>query len=174
MSDVELDTKNLDQLIKALKNNLGRGRVGILGAKTVRNDIEVKASTKINATKGTRPKAPFNASTNAGLGAIHEFGAGHIPPRSFLRMPISDNLQKEMESQGLFTKDKLYEVVKTSSIVPWLEIVTNIAEGIVLQAFETGGFGKWPAWKTPGYRNRNNRLLDDTGQLRDSITSEVK
>lgn len=150
---VYLNTKNLDNILKAFKTNMSRARVGILGAKTTRKDP---------------------GSTNAGIGAIHEFGSSKMPMRSFLRVPISENLQKRMESSGALDKDVLNEVVKTASFIPWLKKVAVLAEGIVAEAFESGGFGKWPAWRTKGYKNYNNRILDDTGQLKDSITSDVK
>lgn len=156
MSDddtVYLNTKGLDGLVKAMKENLSRARVGVLGAKTLR-------------------KSP--GDTNAGIGAIHEFGSSKMPQRSFLRVPISDNLQKRMESSGALDKDVLKDVIKQGTFIPWLKKMAVLAEQIVAEAFETQGFGKWPAWRTPGYKNEHNRILDDTGQLKDSITSEVK
>lgn len=150
---VYLNTKNLDGLIKALKENMSRARVGILGAKTNRKDP---------------------GATNAGIGAIHEFGSSKMPMRSFLRVPIADNLQKRLEDTGALDKDVLNDVVKQGTVVPWLKKIAVLAEGIVAEAFASRGFGKWPAWRTPGYKNRDNRILVDTGQLRDSITSEVK
>jgi hypothetical protein len=80
MSDT-LNVKGLDQLLKALKSKPPLARVGILGDKSVR------------ATEGT-------FQTNAEIGAAHEFGTTTIPARSFLRVPISQNLQKEMEQSG--------------------------------------------------------------------------
>lgn len=180
MSDEEskLDTKNLDQLAKALKSNLKNVRIGILGgSKNVRSesDGEIKAGAKVNATSGkTKPNKPFDVSTNAAIGVLHEFGTGKMPMRSFLRMPLAENLQKYMAKAGAFNTDQLLAVIKDQSITPWLKAIAVLAESIVQDAFMTGGFGKWPAWKTPGYRNKNNRILEDTGQLRDSITSEVK
>lgn len=149
---IQLNTKGLDQLIKALKGKQPTARVGILGSKTNRGHNQ----------------------SNATIGAIHEFGGAKMPQRSFLRVPIADHLQKQMESSGFFNKDVLQQVLKEGTIMPWLKKVAVLAEGIVAQAFATGGYGKWPAWKTPGYKNKGNRVLVDTGQLRDSISSEVK
>jgi phage gpG-like protein len=154
-NDVILQTKGLDQLIKALKSNLPKARVGVLGAKAIRTNGNI-------------------GSTNASVGAVHEFGLDGMAQRSFLRVPISDMLQKKMEAAGAFDKDVLNEVVKSGSVLPWVKKMAILAEQIVHEAFETGGFGKWPAWKTPGYTNDHGRILEDTGQLRDSITSEVK
>lgn len=153
--DVKLTTHGLDQLVKALKDNMARGRVGVLGAKTTRKDQKI-------------------GETNASIGAVHEFGMGNMPQRSFLRVPIAEHLKKDLEKSEMFGDDELKQVIKEASVVPWLKRICIIAEGIVLKAFATGGFGKWPAWKTPGYKNDDNRLLVDTRQLRDSISSDVK
>lgn len=162
MSDdntVTLSTQGLDKLLKALKAKPPRARVGILGGKTQRG------------VWGTH-----EASTNAEIGAAHEFGspARGLPQRSFLRVPISDNLQKEMEQSGALDKDTLTEVIKTGSVLSWVKKIAILSEGIVADAFATGGFGKWAPWQTKNYSNNANMLLVDTTQLRESITSEVK
>jgi phage gpG-like protein len=153
--DVKLDTKGLDALIKALKDALPRARVGVLGSKSIR----------AKSTAGPN---------NATVGAFHEFGQGHMPQRSFLRVPIAEHLQSKMEGSGAFDKDVLAEVVKQGTVVPWVKKIATLAVSIVHEAFDTQGFGKWPGWKNPTYTNDHGRVLEDTGQLRDSITSDVK
>lgn len=159
MSDdtVTLNVAGLDKLIKALKKQPPSARVGILGDKNSRT------------AKGKH-------SSNAEVGAVHEFGAPArgIPSRSFLRIPLTDNLQKYMEKENALDKDVLADVVRQGSVVPWLQKIAVLAEKIVADAFSSGGFGKWPAWKTPGYTNNTGQILVDTQQLRNSITSEVK
>ncbi len=167
------NTKNLDQMIKALKNNMSRAKVGILGSKTVRNGVEVKGGKSVNAAHKP-PKGGFDATTNASLGAIHEFGIpGKMPKRSFLRMPISEKLDAELNKAGAFSKDELVNVLKEASFIPWLKRIAVLGEKVVSDAFDTGGFGKWPRWKSKGYENNTGMLLVDTQQLRNSITSEV-
>jgi phage gpG-like protein len=159
MSDtVTLNIKGLDQLVKALKQKPPVARVGILGDKGLR----------------TAKEGEKNFQTNAEIGAAHEFGTSTIERRSFLRVPISDNLEKEMENSGALDKQTLDAVIKQGSVIPWVKKIAVLAEGIVAKAFATGGFGEWPAWKNPGYMNNTGQLLIDTKQLRDSITSEVK
>jgi phage gpG-like protein len=172
MSD-ELNTKGLDQLIKALKGEMPRARVGILGAKSTRSNVPVAGGKSLNVGVNPRP-TKINFTTNAAVGAIHEFGGKNMPVRSFLRMPIADQLQKRMEASGAFDEDVLKMVVKEGTVLPWLKKIAVLAEAIVIESFATGGFGKWPAWRTPNYKNAGNQLLVDSGQLRDSITSEVK
>jgi phage gpG-like protein len=153
--DVKLDTKVMDNLIVALKDNMHRVRVGVLGAKAMRGSGKVGQS-------------------NATIGAIHEFGGGKMPMRSFLRVPIAENLDKKIESSGALDKEALDQVAKQKTMLPWLKKLGKLAEQIVLEAFDTGGDGKWPAWKTPSYKNEGGKILQDTGQLRDSISSDVK
>lgn len=160
MSDDAIDSfsvMGLDKLIQALHVKPPVARVGILGESTR------------EAVEGEK-----QAPTNAEVGAAHEFGTSTIPMRSFLRVPISENLQKEMERGGLFTNDVLSEVMKDGSVKAWLEKVAICAEACVQDAFDTGGDGKWPAWKNPNYSNNAGQLLVDTKQLRESVTSEVK
>lgn len=153
MGDVELNTKGLDQLLKSLAGKQPQARVGILGAGNSRND---------------------GGQSNAEIGARHEFGDENMPQRSFLRTPITEHLQEAIDSSGAFGKPEMKEVIRSGSVLPWLKKIAVLAEGIVLEAFDTAGFGKWPKWKTPGYMNRSGQILVDTGQLRNSITSEVK
>lgn len=154
MSDsdtVELNIKPLEQLIKALKDP-PVARVGILGSKNYRH----------------------GGSSNATIGAAHEFGTTSIPQRSFLRIPIQENLQKRLEAAGALDEQVLKQVIKTGSVVPWLKKVTVIAQGIVLDAFHTGGFGKWAALNPATLKRKKvQQILVETQQLRNSITHEV-
>jgi hypothetical protein len=150
---VTLNVKGLDQILKALKSNPPVARVGILG------------STNSRSSKG---------SSNATIGAAHEFGTTTIPQRSFLRVPLTENLSKQIESSGALDKNVLADVIKSGTVVPWLKKITVLAEKIVLGAFDSQGYGKWPSWKNPSYSNNTGMVLVDTQQLRNSITSEVK
>lgn len=149
--DVTMNVKGLDQILKALKGRLPVARVGILG------------SQARSGSKGI---------TNATVGAAHEFGTSKMPQRSFLRVPIAEHLDKKLESSGALDKDVLNEVVKSGNVLPWVTKVAALAEGIVLEAFDTGGFGKWPKWKGD-YSNNTGNILVDTQQLRNSISYDV-
>lgn len=151
MSDAfEFNDKGLTNLVKALKGELPKVKVGILGNGSSRPD---KAS-------------------NAGIGRNHEFGLG-VPQRSFLRMPINEHFQSALDSSDAFNPDVAKEVIRTASIRPWLMKVGIIAEEVIREAFATGGYGKWQKHK-PGYQNNTGQILVDTQQLRNSITSEVE
>ena len=97
-----------------------------------------------------------------------------MPQRSFLRIPIAENLSKRLDNSGAFSKDELLKVIKEKSLEPWLKRMGTLAEAIVSDAFDSGGDGKWPKWKTKGYENNTGMLLVDTQQLRNSIMSDVK
>lgn len=153
--DVTVNVNGLDKLLKALKGKLPVARVGILGESVVRGS-------------GTAEKSP----TNAQIGAWHEFGTSRTPVRSFLRLPIATFIQKRMESSGLFTKEELKKVTDQGSLIPWLRKIGILAEAIVAEGFDTGGFGSWIPSNMK--RKKNHQTLVETQQLRNSITSDVK
>lgn len=147
---VTVNVRGLDQILKALKRNPPQVRIGILGG-------------------GPRSNGK---TTNAEVGAAHEFGTSRLPQRSFLRIPISDHLEKRMESSGALDPKALKEVIEGGSLIPWITKIAIIAENIVLDAFDTGGFGKWSPWKG-SYISKTGNMLVNTAQLRNSITYEV-
>lgn len=159
---LSMNVKGLDQLLKALKSSRPpTARIGIIGA---------KAGPHLSSSKQK------TSATNADIGAVHEYGAPSqgIPQRSFLRIPISERLEKEMEQSGALSSEATADVLKEGSTVPWLKKIAILAERIVAGAFDSAGYGRWPAWKNASYTNNANQILVDTQQLRNSITSEVK
>lgn len=147
---ITIDLKGLEQVIKSLKGKLPIVSIGVV---------------KESRAKGKQ--------SNAAIGIYHEYGTAKLPRRSFLRVPLIDNLEKYLEKSGAFDRDALARVVQQGSLFPWMQKVSVLCEQIVQDAFDTGGFGKWPKWK-PGYQNNSGQLLVDTTQLRNSIASEVR
>jgi hypothetical protein len=127
--------------------------VGILGKGNVRSD----------------------GKTNAAIGLKHEFGdpTTGLPQRSWLRIPLTDELGKEVKRSGVFDKDSLREVVKTGMLTPWVKRLGLVAYRIVLEGFHSNGYGKWAPWRK-GYTSQTGEILVDTQQLRDSVTWELK
>lgn len=155
MSDddaVVVNTKNLDKLIKILKKKVTTIQVGILG--------------------GGQQRSGKNTVSNATIGSYHEFGTSKLPRRSFLREPISDQLPSRLENSGAFDKEVLKKVMESGDTIPWLEKIAVLAEGIVADAFDTGGFGKWIPSNMKD--KKNQQTLVETTQLRNSITSIIK
>ena len=149
---MSLNTKKLDALIKAFKGNVPVAQVGILANKNQR----------------------ISGASNASIGAAHEYGTENLPVRSFLRLPITENLEKYLAKSGAFSKDVLAKVIASGSAVEWVRLIGFTAERIVADAFASRGFGKWAPWKNPNYKNNSNMLLVDTTQLKGSISSRVK
>lgn len=147
---IEFNDDNLEKLQRILGNKLPTAQVGILGGSSRSDGL-----------------------TNAEVGAAHEFGTSRLPQRSFLRMPLIDKLNNELDKSGAFTDDVLKEVLKSGSAIAWMTKIAAVGESVVLQAFSSGGFGKWVPHAS-GYENNTGQILVDTTQLRNSITSRVK
>lgn len=148
---IEINTKGLDKLLKAFKGAIPVARVGVLGDKN---------------------KRAGKANSNATIGAKHEFGSAELPQRSFLRLPISENLQKYLDKAGAFDEEAVKRVIASGSVKEWVKLMAIVAESIVADAFATGGFGKWKP-SNMAFK-KNHQTLVETQQLRNSITSDVK
>lgn len=149
MADVEFNTAALDRLIKSLQKT-PTIKVGVLGNSS-------RTGTESNAT----------------IGAAHEFGTSRMARRSFLLEPLKDELGNFMERHETLDEDTFKEVLKTGSLFVWMKRIASIAEAVVLEAFHTGGFGKWVPWKN-GYSSTTGQILVESQQLMRSIASEVK
>lgn len=109
-----------------------------------------------------------------------------IPTRSFLRMPLlsgegKKEIQKAINSQ-LSSDREVNKIVANYDNGGLLESVAEYV-GIkalqrVQQAFETSGFGNWAPitefTKARRLGEGGNNPLDDTGDLKESITFKVK
>ena len=151
--EISIDLKNLDRLNKFSRNQY-RADVGIFSSNNKRNDT--------------------NKLTNAEIGARHEYGvmSENLPRRSFLKDPLTIkgndviNKANELIKKNLFTDNGTKNTVQSLGM---------FAESIVVQAFETGGFGTWTplSYKTISEKGHTQILLD-TLQLKNSIASRVK
>lgn len=142
----------LSTLVKALSaqgKKLPVAKVGVFGDKNART----------------------GAGSNATIGMKHEFGQEGLPVRSFLRMPIANELGKFLERSNLFTPAVVAEVVQQKTIRPWIEMLGNVGKQVVITAFDTGGFGRW---KPSVMRlKKTKQTLVESQQLLDSIEYEV-
>lgn len=157
--NVEFKDKGLKALIAAFAGNIPSCRVGILG-------------TKANRKTGTD-----GGPTNAEIGAVHEYGAvldngTKLPARSFLRIPISEKLEKYLEKKGALNEDTIKATMQEKSLKPFFRKIGIVAVGIVGEAFATGGFGKWIP-SIMKYKKVKQTLVE-TRQLQRSISSDVK
>lgn len=167
---VVMDIQKMNDLIEGLKRRASI-QVGVFAGKAARTD------------------GPL---TNASLAAIHEYGSAehNLPPRSMLRVPIGDHIKEIMDP----FKGKAVQMLKAGSLLQMYKKIGVAAEKVVLQAFQTGGYGKWPdlTYKTllrklkGSLKVRKGKIgriyagqvgqgiLVDTGQLRRSFSSRVR
>lgn len=159
MSGTRLKVDGLDKLIKMLgTKNRPFVRVGILGVN----------ATAVHVPEDGTP----TGITTAEIGAIHEFGGPKTVIRSWLRMPLSTRLNGALEASGMLKGATFREVMKTGDIEPWLVNMGIVAESVIGEAFDTGGFGEWKPSQMD--RKKNEQTLVETQQLRNAVTSEVK
>lgn len=157
---VQMDNTNLRRLRDELRKHAKRrAHVGIFNDKNARED-----------DKG-----------NADIGITHEFGSvtRHIPERSFIRMPLLSRLPKAVQDVGSVEWQKL---IFRKGLVAGLKNLAALGLHVINDAFETGGFGQWPALseitirrklaKTPGGKGPV-AILIDTAQLRQSINTRI-
>lgn len=106
------------------------------------------------------------------VAAIHEYGLGNSPQRSFLKMP-QELKEKEISA---FIRKQLNKVLDgEKSVSKGLGLIGVYNVNIISDAFATGGFGKWPPLETEtiSAKGRSKPLID-TGTLKNSISYEVK
>lgn len=147
----EIEIKGLDKLAKAFKK-VPEIHVGILGNGAKRD----------------------GGLSNAQIGAFHEFGNHKVPMRSFLRIPLSKYLDAQLKKDGVIEKKSVDNAVKLGTLTPIMKQIAVAAEGVVLDAFASAGFGEWkPLAPETLQRKKVQQILVETQQLRNSITSEI-
>ena len=145
-------------------------------------DGSYSTSIGIIGSKNTRPAE--GDIDNAGLGLVHEFGSiiRNIPPRSWLRMPITNNVEKilkDVRSQ----KNKIEKGVVQNDDPKFLyNVLGQSADAQIQEAFDSAGFGTWQQ-KQSATTDTGNFLdpsdsenpspLIDTGEFRQSIIYKV-
>jgi phage gpG-like protein len=119
-----------------------------------------------------------DGTTVAYVGAVHEFGtdkAGRskdvvIPERSFIKMPLEEKAD-EIEK---FVAKNIKKHLEEGNIEAIFEDIGVACDAKIQEAFETQGFGKWPANadSTIAQKGSSAPLIDD-GTLRKSISWNV-
>lgn len=155
MSDIELNTKIADSLCKALEHNKSFVKLGILNQKNTRKE----------------------GNGNADIGKKHEFGEfdPHIkkklPVRSFLRMPMTMEFPKKIAQAGNKLQKAFKESILAGNMTPLLQKLAVLGQATIIEAFQTGGFGRWK--KSNMKLKTNHQTLVETTQLRESIDWEI-
>lgn len=150
---ITYNLKGLDVLEKEL-GGAYRARVGILGSHAARNDGE-----------------PID---NATLGVIQMFGSfsKKIPARDFLFTPIVSHGKEIVRDMAASSKVKAALGAGQFKMV--YELLGTAALKVVLEGFETAGFGQWaPNKPSTIRRKKSDRPLIDSSQLRRAQSSDV-
>jgi len=147
----ELDDRILRQFIKILDGSDPQGKIGVLG--------------------GSKPRSD-GGPTNAEIGLKHEFGKEGMPTRSWLRVPLMDHLEEYLDRAGFNPEAVLKQVLADRSLRPLLEKIMVVCKRVVLDGFASCGFGKWPP--SDMTHKKNHQTLVETGQLRNSVETEIK
>lgn len=153
--------ENLREKLRKLQG--ARAEVGLFSNKARREDAtreEIRHTVNVD----------FVALNNPTLGAIHEFGSTKkgIPERSFLRMPLMTRLFPAVR------KIDWVDLIHRKGVAHALGIVGVVAEGVIHDAFATGGWGIWPKLKAWTIRRKgHNKILIETTQMEKAISSRV-
>lgn len=144
---------------------------------------------KVGVLGGNAPSGESYAS----IAMLHEYGSesprtfnykgkkvkiSGVPTRSFIRMPIRTHLKKlkgDTVKQGGTVQKSLLLDFKHGYTGVALKLLGMNAEAIIQEAFDTQGFGKWPANISEKYieLKGSDTPLIDTGRLRAAVTSQV-
>lgn len=155
MSDLKQNLKTLQQYEKELKEAR-------------------KKAVYVGLPKGKASDTYENGETVIQVGAIHEFGMGRNPERSFLRVPFKKN---EGRIKGLINKQFSLIFNGEADTVQSLNKIGILARNISVESFTDND---WPelseARKQQKIVNgkRGDRPLINTGALRQSITWVVR
>lgn len=148
---------------------------GLKGLKKLFQDAS-KVSVDVGIFKQndarTDPLGVADSTSNVEIGFKHEFGVGSegVPQRSFLWVPLSGRLAKVIEENRAGLEDTLVSE-GPAAVANDLGLM---GEGIVDEAFDTGGWGSWApnSPKTVAIKGHGQPLIDTT-QLRESVSSRV-
>ena len=150
---------------KALKDALQKGKnwrvkVGIMGSKNERFDIETSTTTR-------------DKMSNSEIGLIQEKGSksANIPRRSFLLVPLVTFLPRRINEIGRAVWRGL---ILGKGLEHALDVLGIVGVNIVNGAFTSAGYGVWPPNAPYTIRKKkSDRPLIDKGFLRKSIDHKV-
>lgn len=143
--------------------------------KRLKEDIAVngKARVRVGILGPNAGRVSGDTLNNPSLGAVHEFGVvtKNIPARSFLRMPVIQQLPAALE---VTNKQLWHQVIVKKGILGALGLLGVYCLDVIHLAFDTGGFGSWAPLKARTIKRKgSNAILIDTAQMRQAITAEV-
>jgi len=144
------------------------------GLTKLKNQIDKSWYTKVGIVS-TGDKERNDASiTNATLMMIAEFGSysRNIPPRSTIRLPLEVG---KPEFQKFCDSKRFAMLFEAGDFKKIFTIFGFIGENMIQRAFDTSGFGQWPANAPATIKAKGSSKPEiDTAQLRRAVSSEVK
>jgi hypothetical protein len=129
--------------------------------------IGVLSSTNKVVTKGE------NSTTLAYLAVLHHYGSIHtrLPARDIYYHNIISN-KKIVQNAIPFARQQM---ANSFDINILLQILSKtVLDGIIIQAFRNGGFGKWAKNALSTIKRKgHSQILVDTGELMRAQTMEI-
>ncbi len=168
---VSLVTLGLSAFKRKLKAaDKARVEVGIFSDHNARDDGETNAEVGAKMEFGSFEESVTTTEQEVARGRRPMSWQGN-PARSFLHMPINTELPSVLKAE----REELIKSFTEDGPRPMLERVGFMAEAVIQDAFDTGGFGSWPenSEKTKKWKGSDKPLIDSS-QLRESISSRVK
>jgi len=143
------------------------------GEKLVKLIERYQAAAKSSLKVGILGGAAYPDGTPAAMiGAIHEFGRGHVPQRSFLRSTMAEKHKEWAEAAGLMLKANSGDFQKALMFAGELaakDVQAKIAEGRVGPGLKEATI----AAKAKKGKQYPGIPLVDTGVLMEAISYEV-
>lgn len=188
ITDKDLGMKAVMRMLDRLKASAPRVVVGIVGeggraSHRTREDVAaarkharaVKRARKKGAAEPAAPASSAPTATIVEIGAVHEFGAGRIPERSFLRSTFDAGRTKYQKFMTNGLRREVVQVAKTGQAGPenlTLKRLGLVVEGDIKKRIAEGIAP--PLSPVTIARKKSSKPLIDTGQLRASIASEIR
>lgn len=169
--EIKFDLKNLDKYTTKMKDDIAKhyAKVGVLSSKAQRTG-----------------EGEFN---NASLALVHELGSidAGIPARPFFSLTQQKRGKQMAEFINANAESVFKQVMAGDTKIVLSKLGAKWVE-LIMECFETEGFGTWPPLSESTIEDRRRRtpkskrkggsfspkMLQDTGELKKSITYEVE
>lgn len=152
-----------------------------MGMKAVMRLIERTKAARPNVVigitgkSGGKPHEKAAGMTIVDIGATHEFGAGNVPERSFLRVTVDEHRAKYQKYLANGYRREILEIAKTGAAGAEhraLKRLGLMVEGDIKKRIAAGI--KPPLHPRTIKKKGSSKPLIDTGALRASIASELR
>jgi len=130
----------------------------------------------IGGSESGRSDEDGGDATNPELGFIHEFGSitKGIPMRSWLRMPIIHEAKKILKALAKSKSQIEKDAAEGKDPENLYKLLGEIGKASIQKAFDTGGFGQWPAKKPTKANQGKMSPLIISSQMRKAVDYSVE